>query len=54
LIKSEEEALWAKMAPLLTSTEQKYGSLRPDLWLRKKIISIRADPNLPFSYYQKN
>ena len=36
LIKTEEEALWAKMAPLLTSTEQKYGSLRPDLGYVKK------------------
>ena len=36
LIKAEEEALWTKMAPLLTSTEQKYGSLRPDLGYVKK------------------
>lgn len=36
LVKTEEEALWAKMSPLLTSTEQKYGSLRSDLGYVKK------------------
>lgn len=36
LIKDKADALWAKMAPLLKSTEQKYGKLRPDLSYIKK------------------
>jgi hypothetical protein len=36
LVKAEEDALWAKLAPFLLSTEQKYGSLRPDLGYVKK------------------
>ena len=36
LVKTEEDALWAKMAPLLMSVEQKFGNLRPDLSYTKK------------------
>lgn len=36
LIKTEEDALWAKMAPLLESIDQKFGSPRPDLGYVKK------------------
>ncbi len=36
LVKAEEDVLWAKMASLLTSIEQKYGSRRPDLSYIKK------------------
>ncbi len=36
LVKTEEDALWAKMAPLLESVEQKYGNERPDLGYVKK------------------
>ena len=36
LVKTEEDALWAKMAPLLMSVEKKFGNLRPDLSYTKK------------------
>ena len=36
LIKEQADALWAKMSPLLTSVENKYGKLRPDLDYVKK------------------
>ncbi len=36
LVKTEEDALWAKMASLLTSVEQNFGNLRPDLSYTKK------------------
>jgi hypothetical protein len=36
LMEAEASALWAKMAPFITSTENKYGSQRPDLGFVKK------------------
>lgn len=36
LMEAEATILWNKMAPLLTSIEQKYGNLRPDLGYVKK------------------
>ena len=36
MVKEQADALWAKMSPLLTSVENKYGKLRPDLDYVKK------------------
>lgn len=36
LMEAEASALWSKMAPFLTSVENKYGSPRPDLGYVKK------------------
>jgi len=36
LVKAEEDALWAKMAPLLVDIKNKYGNRRPDLSYIKK------------------
>lgn len=36
LMEKEASALWAKMAPFITSVENKYGSARPDLGYVKK------------------
>ena len=36
LMEAEASALWAKMAPFITSIENKYGSPRPDLGFVKK------------------
>jgi hypothetical protein len=36
MMEAEATILWNKMAPLLTSIEQKYGNLRPDLGYVKK------------------
>jgi hypothetical protein len=36
LMEAEASALWAKMSPLITSVESKYGNIRPDLSYVKK------------------
>jgi hypothetical protein len=36
LMETEASALWAKMSPFITSVENKYGNLRPDLGFVKK------------------